>query len=43
MAYDEVLVERVRERLGAADLDAVEKKMFGSVCFLDSCGSIRTT
>ncbi|MFG2754931.1 TfoX/Sxy family protein [Streptomyces wuyuanensis] len=35
MAYDEVLVERVRERLGAADLDAVEKKMFGSVCFLD--------
>ncbi len=35
MAYDEVLADRVRQHLEQADLDAVEKKMFGAVCFLD--------
>ncbi|GHG75109.1 TfoX/Sxy family protein [Streptomyces griseocarneus] len=35
MAYDEVLADRVRQRLEHADLDAAEKKMFGAVCFLD--------
>ncbi|MFC5143550.1 TfoX/Sxy family protein [Streptomyces aureoversilis] len=35
MAYDEVLADRVRRHLERADLDAVEKKMFGAVCFLD--------
>ncbi|WHM40773.1 TfoX/Sxy family protein [Streptomyces sp. BPTC-684] len=35
MAYDEVLADRVRQRLEHADLDAVEKKMFGALCFLD--------
>ncbi|WP_171165506.1 TfoX/Sxy family protein [Streptomyces sp. I05A-00742] len=35
MAYDEVLADRVRQRLEHADLDAAEKEMFGAVCFLD--------
>ncbi|WP_431047180.1 TfoX/Sxy family protein [Streptomyces sp. P1-3] len=35
MAYDEVLADRVRQHLEQADLDSVEKKMFGAVCFLD--------
>ncbi|MFC7308918.1 TfoX/Sxy family protein [Streptomyces monticola] len=35
MVYDEVLASRVRGRLESADLDAVEQRMFGSVCFLD--------
>ncbi|AIA00544.1 RNA methyltransferase [Streptomyces noursei ZPM] len=34
MAYDEVLAERVRGCLEAADLDVVEKEMFGALGLL---------
>ncbi|MBH1933388.1 TfoX/Sxy family protein [Streptomyces sp. AV19] len=35
MAYDEVLAERVRERLEEGGYEAAEKKMFGALAFLD--------
>uniref|UniRef100_A0AAU2UY04 TfoX/Sxy family protein n=1 Tax=Streptomyces sp. NBC_00003 TaxID=2903608 RepID=A0AAU2UY04_9ACTN len=35
MTYDEVLAGRVRERLEKADLAAAEKKVFGSILFLE--------
>lgn len=34
MAYDEVLAERIRDALGPARADAIEKKMFGGLAFL---------
>jgi TfoX/Sxy family transcriptional regulator of competence genes len=33
MAFDEILAERVRDRIGA-DLAVTEKRMFGSLAFL---------
>ncbi|QLY27599.1 TfoX/Sxy family protein [Nocardia huaxiensis] len=34
MAYDEKLAERIRDALGPAVVDVVEKKMFGGLAFL---------
>lgn len=34
MAYDEMLAERIRDALGPARADAIEKKMFGGLAFL---------
>jgi hypothetical protein len=49
MAYDEGLAQRVRELLEdrADELEVVEKKMFGGLCFMVQgnmcCGISRTT